>query len=132
MTHPGRWLDMTVFAQTDPDTALTGEQAALVRAVAGAPAGDLADATWQRMLDVAWSSVGPHDDTDTADHHDLAGTHHDPDVPPAGPDGGLGIDGPDPADDGDVEWGVPAEHTDQIAHDDVPGHDHGDTDWFSN
>jgi len=107
---PDVWLDMSRYPDTDPDTALTGEEQDLLSASLAVDDAELPDAVWEHMLAVVTGA----DDTD---------------ADPTGPDPD---DPADPADDawaGDAWAGdggtEPALHADDPGLDD-PGFDAAD------
>jgi len=104
---PDVWLDMSRYPDTDPDTALTGEEQDLLSASLAVDDAELPDAVWEHMLAVVTGTDGTDaDDTD-------AGTETDP-ADPASDDwagGGWDTDPAlhDPADDPAAD---PADHVD--------------------
>ena len=65
-TGPGTWLDMSRYPDTDPDTALTGEEQDLLSASLAVDDAALPDAVWEHMLAVVTGADDTADDTDTA------------------------------------------------------------------
>ena len=76
---PEGWLDMSRYPDTDPDTALTGQEQDLLSTSLAVDDAELPDAVWEHMLAVV---TGADDGTDAdADAEAEAGT--EPDDPAA-------------------------------------------------
>lgn len=105
---PEGWLDMSRYPDTDPDTALTGQEQDLLSTSLAVDDTELPDAVWEHMLAVV-TGADAGDGTDT-------GTDHEADTDDPGVDTW--------AIDGDTEPGPhdPAEHDPGDAGDDPAGH----------
>jgi hypothetical protein len=113
---PETWLDMSRYPDTDPDTALSGEEQDLLSTSLAVDDAELPDAVWEHMLAVV---TGADDGTD------------------ADADADADTDPDDPAVDawaGDGDTGLPHDPAHDLAHDpaDDPGDDpagHDDGAW---
>jgi hypothetical protein len=75
---PEGWLDMSRYPDTDPDTALTGQEQDLLSTSLAVDDTELPDAVWEHMLAVVTGADGADADVD-ADTETETGT--DPDDP---------------------------------------------------
>lgn len=114
--HPGgapdaAWLDMSRYPDTDPDTALSGDEQGLLTSALAVDDGALPDAVWEHMLAVVTGDAGEDPGVD------------DPTDDPT-------ADDPADADDPAAWSAEPA--LDEHGHDDPGAHDthdgHGDWD----
>jgi len=107
---PDVWLDMSRYPDTDPDTALTGQEHELLSTSLAVDDAELPDAVWEHMLAVVTGDTGDGADDD-ATAEDVAADDGADDWSGWAADPALDGDDPgaDPADDPAVD---PADHHD--------------------
>jgi hypothetical protein len=99
---PEGWLDMSRYPDTDPDTALTGQEQDLLSTSLAVDDSELPDAVWEHMLAVV-TGADAGDGTDTDVEADTGTGTDDPAVDTWAIDGGAepGPHDDDPGDAGD-------------------------------
>jgi hypothetical protein len=85
---PEGWLDMSRYPDTDPDTALTGQEQDLLSTSLAVDDSELPDAVWEHMLAVV-TGADPGDGTDTDVEADPETGTDDPAVDTWAIDGGA-------------------------------------------